>query len=189
MPRSFATALSVSGLLYAQDRRPERLSAAARQASSASRRCRASGSRAPGPTVIAAACTPIFWRSAPFPALTVFDAPDATTTCTRRNRSNTPLQALTLLNDKAYFEFAQALAARVLKEAKPDDAERIRHAFRLCVARSPSKWEEKRLAQLLAQQMADFEKSPEDAEGHCPHGCQGRMRKNRPRGSWWRGRC
>ncbi len=57
-----------------------------------------------------------FWRSAPHPGLTVFDAPDAGTTCTRRNRSNTPLQALTLLNDQAYVEFAQGLARRVLAE-------------------------------------------------------------------------
>ena len=95
-----------------------------------------------------------FWRSAPHPGLTVFDAPDAGTTCTRRNRSNTPLQALTLLNDQAYFEFAQALAARVLNEAKPDDAERLRHAFRLCLSRSPSAKEEARLLRLLADQTA-----------------------------------
>src|SRR5207302_9973937 len=93
-----------------------------------------------------------FWRSAPHPGLVVFDAPDATSACTRRNRSNTPLQALTLLNDQAFFEFAQALAARVLKEAKPDDAERIRQAFRLCLGRLPSAMEERRLGELLAEQ-------------------------------------
>ena len=54
-----------------------------------------------------------FWRSAPHPLLVTFDAPDAQPTCTRRNRSNTPLQALTLLNDAGFFEFAQGLAARV----------------------------------------------------------------------------
>ena len=51
-----------------------------------------------------------FKRSAPYPALTVFDAPDGTSTCTRRIRSNTPLQALTLLNDQAFLEMAQGLA-------------------------------------------------------------------------------
>src|ERR1043165_3348851 len=66
-----------------------------------------------------------FWRATPHPALSVFDAPDAFSTCTRRIRSNTPLQALTLLNDQQFYEMAQALAARVLREAKGSDAERV----------------------------------------------------------------
>jgi hypothetical protein len=103
-----------------------------------------------------------FWRSAPHPALTVFDAPDATCTCTRRNRSNTPLQALTLLNDQGFFELAQALAARVLAEAKPKDDDRIRHTFRLCLARRPKALEEKRLRELLSQQLAESESAPQD---------------------------
>jgi hypothetical protein len=92
-----------------------------------------------------------FWRSAPHPALMAFDSPDSTSTCTRRNRSNTPLQALTLLNDRAFFEFAQGLAARVLTECRGDDSERVRHAFRLCVARNPSEKEQQRLMSLLSQ--------------------------------------
>src|SRR5262249_31549403 len=64
------------------------------------------------------------------------------------------LQALTLLNDQAFFEFAQGLAARVLREAKSDDAGRLRHAFRLCLARTPSAREQERLERLLAQQRA-----------------------------------
>jgi hypothetical protein len=96
-----------------------------------------------------------FWRSAPHPALTVFDAPDATSTCTRRNRSNTPLQALTLLNDQGFFEFAQALAARILKEAGPTEGERVGHAFRLCLGRLPNAVEKTRLHELLSQQIAD----------------------------------
>jgi mono/diheme cytochrome c family protein len=93
-----------------------------------------------------------FWRSAPHPSLTVFDAPDASSTCTRRNRSNIPLQALTLLNDEAHVEFAQALAARVLREGPADDAGRLRHAFRLCLSREPTPRERQRLADLLARQ-------------------------------------
>jgi hypothetical protein len=105
-----------------------------------------------------------FWRSAPHPSLTVFDAPDATTTCTRRNRSNTPLQALTLLNDQGYFELAQGLAGRILRESKPDNAERLRYAFRLCLARDPSAPEQKRLTELLAGQLAESEAPGEDAK-------------------------
>jgi mono/diheme cytochrome c family protein len=93
-----------------------------------------------------------FWRSAPHPSLTVFDAPDASTACTRRNRSNTPLQALTLLNDQGQYEFAQALAARVLREGGADDGARLRYAFRLCLARAPKERERQRLAELLARE-------------------------------------
>jgi hypothetical protein len=93
-----------------------------------------------------------FWRSAPHPALTVFDTPDASASCTRRNRSNTPLQALTLLNDQGFFEFAQGLAARILKEATGSDEDRLRYAFRLCLTRLPSERELQRLGQLLARQ-------------------------------------
>src|SRR6202040_4275475 len=87
-----------------------------------------------------------FWRSAPHPGLTVFDAPDSTTTCTRRNRFNTPLQALTLLNDQASYEFAQALAQRLLHEAVPSDSQRIEYAFRLCLGRAPTEFEEQCVA-------------------------------------------
>jgi hypothetical protein len=109
-----------------------------------------------------------FWRSAPHPALTVFDAPEATTACTHRNRSNTPLQALTLLNDQGFFEFAQALAPRILthsrttdnsSDEKEIDQERLRYAFRLCLARTPSNLEEKRLLALLNVGRENFQTS------------------------------
>ena len=90
-----------------------------------------------------------FWRSAPHPALMAFDSPDATTSCTRRNRSNTPLQALTLLNDKGFYEFAQALAVRVLRESK-DDPAAIRLVYRRCLSRDPSAAEQERVAGLVS---------------------------------------
>jgi mono/diheme cytochrome c family protein len=93
-----------------------------------------------------------FWRATPHPLLMVFDAPDATRACTRRVRSNTPLQALTLLNDEAFFEFAQALGDRVREEGPADDLGRLRYAFRLCLSRAPGERELRRLAELLAQQ-------------------------------------
>ncbi len=104
-----------------------------------------------------------FWRSAAHPALVVFDAPDAIATCTRRLRSNTPLQALTLLNGEAFVELAQGLATRVLKEAPPSDAERIRYAFRLCLARLPAPAEEEQLERFLHQQLEEFRKAPGEA--------------------------
>jgi mono/diheme cytochrome c family protein len=101
-----------------------------------------------------------FWRSAPHPDLTVFDAPDALSTCTRRNRSNTPLQALTLLNDQGFFEFAQALADRILREGPSEDRERIAYAFRLCLGRQPNEREQQTLERLLLKQ---HEAKPLDA--------------------------
>jgi mono/diheme cytochrome c family protein len=102
-------------------------------------------------------------RSAPYPALTVFDAPDGTSTCTYRIRSNTPLQALTLLNDPAFLELARGLAVRVLKEGPADDRERLKFAFRLCLARAPSAAELNRLEQYVVQQLAAFQASPKQA--------------------------
>ena len=77
------------------------------------------------------------WRATPHPALKVFDAPDAFASCTRRIRSNTPLQALTLLNDPVSFEIAQGLAERILKEGDKADKARIVLGFQLCLAREP----------------------------------------------------
>jgi hypothetical protein len=104
-----------------------------------------------------------FWRATPHPALMVFDSPDSLSACTRRPRSNTPLQALTLLNDQAFVEFAQALAARVLKTTAKSDSELIETAFRFCLARKPSAVEKKRLLELLNKELAAFAKSPQEA--------------------------
>jgi hypothetical protein len=109
-----------------------------------------------------------FWRSAPHPGLTVFDAPESTTTCTRRNRSNTPLQALTLLNDQAFVEFAQGLAERVLREKLETDEERLTHAFRLCLGREPSSREQQTLGRLLHQQLDSYRDNPKEAQALVP---------------------
>jgi len=80
-----------------------------------------------------------FFRSAPHPLFTTFDAPDFQTVCTRRNRSNTPLQALTVANDEAFVELARALAVRVAIEMpKSDTAQRLDRVFRLSLNRSPT---------------------------------------------------
>ena len=76
-------------------------------------------------------------RTAAYPLLMNFDAPDRTVTCARREISNTPLQALNLMNDPVFTEAAEALAARVLKEASTETA-RIERAFQLCYARDPN---------------------------------------------------
>ena len=93
-----------------------------------------------------------FQRSAAHPSLTVFDAADGITSCTRRIRSNSPLQALTLLNDEANVEFASALAQRILTEAPADEAGRLRHGFELAVQRTPLTRETERLLRFIPQQ-------------------------------------
>ncbi len=70
------------------------------------------------------------YRASPPPSLNVFDAPDGFSTCTRRIRSNTPLQALTLMNDSGFFEFATALEKIIEKDG-------LETAFRRCTARAP----------------------------------------------------
>jgi hypothetical protein len=85
------------------------------------------------------------------PALAVFDAPDGYQACTRRIRSNTPLQALTLLNDAAFHEIANELAERIQRDAQTDNA-RINRAFLLVLNRAPAEKEVSRVAQLLADE-------------------------------------
>ncbi|GIW80435.1 MAG: chromosome segregation protein [Gemmatales bacterium] len=105
-----------------------------------------------------------FWRSAPHPGLTVFDAPEANSCCSRRNRSNTPLQALTLLNDEAHVEFAQGLACRLLSwKDINSDSKRIRRLYRLLLARLPNPKEEQLVLRLLDIQRSEFAASPEEA--------------------------
>jgi hypothetical protein len=93
-----------------------------------------------------------FWRSSPYPMLPTFDAPEGNTTCTRRNRSNTPLQALTLANDRVFVEIAHALAARVVREAGRDQHAQVHVAFEVCLSREPSDAEATRLTEFLAAQ-------------------------------------
>jgi hypothetical protein len=109
-----------------------------------------------------------FYRATPPPELMVFDQPESTSACTRRLRSNTPLQSLTLLNDVGFVEFAQGLALRLLKEVPHDDEQRIDRAFRLCVSREPEPGERQRVKELLDQQLESFVASPEEAKELLP---------------------
>ena len=89
-------------------------------------------------------------RSMPDPTMSAFDAPTGDAACTRRPRSNSPLAALTALNEPIFVEAAQALAQRVLREGGQSDAERVGYAFRLCTSRVPSDEERGTLLKLLA---------------------------------------
>lgn len=92
------------------------------------------------------------WRQCQHPLLTTFDGPDAQVACTRRNRSNTPLQALHLANDPTFVEIARGLAERIVRKGPTDDAGRVRHGFQLCFARPPTPAEQQRLEQYVYRQ-------------------------------------
>ncbi len=102
-----------------------------------------------------------FWkRATPYPTFMSFDAPNRQVSCARRPRTNTPLQALTTLNDPAFMECAAALARRVLVEAGARPADRVVFAFRAALARSPRPEEIGRLVGLYQQQRARFAADP-----------------------------
>ncbi|MBX7254947.1 MAG: DUF1553 domain-containing protein [Candidatus Hydrogenedentes bacterium] len=115
-----------------------------------------------------------FQRTVPYPMLMTFDCPDSNVTCIRRTRSNTPLQALTLLNDPVFNECAQALGRRILTRGGCDPGQRLNYAFRVCLSREPSDAELGELEKLLADQRAAFEQNPasasEAAGSSCPDG-------------------
>ena len=132
-----------------------------------------------------------FMRSAPHPMLTTFDTPDFNTTCTRRTRSNTPLQSLTLANDVAMIEAARAMAKRLLLDVAADPANPadranatapslaveptgpsaasvrdraiVEKAFRWALSRSPSETEAETAVAYLAAQRSAFADAPDDA--------------------------
>ncbi len=92
----------------------------------------------------------VVWRrSAPYPSFVTFDAPDRASCVIQRSRTNTPLQALTLMNDPAYVEIGHAFAERVLNKAPSGDpAEQLAYAFRSCTAREPNEKELNILTQI-----------------------------------------
>jgi hypothetical protein len=92
------------------------------------------------------------FRSVPYPMLQAFDAPNGESSCVRRSRSNTPLQALTTLNEPLFVEAAQALATRTLKDGGASDEARLAYAFRRCVARPPTGQESAVLLKFLDKQ-------------------------------------
>jgi hypothetical protein len=102
----------------------------------------------------------IWRRSSPYPSMVAFDAPDRASCTVQRTRTNTPLQALTLLNDPVYVEAALALAKRMQTEGGSNDADRVRLGFRLCLARQPSMREIEVLTRIHEQALARYRADP-----------------------------
>jgi len=112
-------------------------------------------------------------RTVPYPSFVNFDAPSREFCSVQRSRSNTPLQALTLMNDPVYFEAAAALANRLMTETKPNGpsakksdpaANRVRLGFRLSTGRTPSRAEVDILVRRYRQELKFYQKYPKQAQ-------------------------
>ena len=106
----------------------------------------------------------VIWRrAAPYPSFVNFDGPDRSACHPKRSRTNTPLQALTLLNDEAYVEMALAFADSILSECSANDSveDKLRHAFRRTLSRAPSNKEIQILTELYQLEKKEIEAAPE----------------------------
>ncbi|HET6247525.1 MAG TPA: PSD1 and planctomycete cytochrome C domain-containing protein [Tepidisphaeraceae bacterium] len=105
-----------------------------------------------------------FWkRSSPPASLSTFDAPDRETCTVQRSRTNTPLQALVLMNDPTYVEASRKLAERAMTEAASGDDAKINMMFRLIVARAPTAAEVAVLKRVFVRQHELYQKNPQAA--------------------------
>lgn len=104
-----------------------------------------------------------FKRTAPHPNLVTFDCPDSNTTRVQRRTSNTPLQALTMLNNEVFVEASQALAKRALDWKPMADSDRVTKMLRLCIARHPGEEELRSFLKLLDTSRTYYREHPEEA--------------------------
>jgi hypothetical protein len=106
-----------------------------------------------------------FWkRQSPPPAMLAFDAPTRETCMPRRSRTNTPMQALVLMNDPTYVEAARVLAQRMMTEVDNSHASgRVQFAFRLATARWPDPQEIRVLLNVYQQQLFEYQNERRDA--------------------------
>ncbi len=102
-------------------------------------------------------------RTSPYPSMVSFDAPNRETCALRRPRSNTPLQALVVLNDPVYVEAAQALGRRIAS-APGSNTDKITYGFRLCLVRPPHPTELRRLLQFYDQARSEYASKPDQAK-------------------------
>ncbi len=123
-----------------------------------------------GPALYRRSLYTFYKRTAPPPFMSAFDAPNREQSCSRRERSNTPLQALQLMNDVQHFEAARALAERMLREGGPTAADRLGFAFQLVLARTPDPDELTVLNAALADHLARYATDPDAARAVVSYG-------------------
>ena len=112
-----------------------------------------------------------FWkRTCPPPGLNTFDAPEREVCTSRRSRTNTPLQALVLMNDPTYLEAARKLAERAMLEGGESPTSRLTFAFRLAVSRTPTPAETAVLLKAHQQRLAKYQQDPAAAKALVSHG-------------------
>jgi hypothetical protein len=119
-----------------------------------------------------------FQRTTPYPQLMNFDAPGASLSCTRRERTDTPLQALNLMNDPVFFEAAQGLAFRVMREASSSNGgvafrDRLNYAYEITLGRTPSVREAERMGKYFDETLRGLDHDPKTVEALFPNRIEG----------------
>jgi hypothetical protein len=115
----------------------------------------------------------LFQRTVPYPQLMNFDHPNSNLSCTRRERTDTPLQALNLLNDPVFFEAAQGLAFRVMRESSGGFKDRLEYAYQVTLGRKPSVNEVERLGKYFDDSMRSLKGSPDTVAALFPNRIEG----------------
>ena len=120
-----------------------------------------------------------YWkRSVPHPAMLTFDVPFRESCAVRRSRTNTPMQALNLMNDTTYVEAARHLASRMLEAPVPTLDARLAHGFRLVLARPPSTEELNYLTKAVERSLNEFASAPDQANALLSIGESGEVNSN-----------
>jgi hypothetical protein len=114
-----------------------------------------------------------FQRTVPYPQLMTFDAPAASLACTRRERTDTPLQALDLMNDPVFFEAAQGLAYRIVRESSGGFGDRLSHAYAITLGRPPTAREAQRMGKYFDEASQKLAASPSTVAALFPNRMEG----------------
>jgi hypothetical protein len=115
----------------------------------------------------------LFQRTVPYPQLMNFDAPSSNLSCTRRERTDTPLQALNLMNDPVFFEAAQGLAFRVMRESSGAFRDRLNYAYQVIIGRPPAAREAERLGKYFDDTLRNLNDRPQTVAALFPNRIQG----------------
>jgi hypothetical protein len=115
----------------------------------------------------------LFQRTVPYPQLMNFDEPNANLACTRRERTNTPLQALNLLNDPVFIEAAQGLAFRLMRESTGPFRDRLNYAYEVALGRTPSAREAERMGKFFDDTSRSLQANPQAVTALFPNQIEG----------------